>query len=981
MDKRLTTIDRIKARTMSAEEFDFDNLVAPPLVSMIPIDAMIAVSKCISYPKSSNPMKVEKEVNKILNPLGFRRIGGGTNRVCYGCDYNPNIVLKVAMTSLLFTDSPREFKNQFKFKPFVSKCFECSPDGCMGLFERVIPITSREEFSSVAKEIKYLMDNWFIGKYVFTDVGTHYFMNWGVRKGFGPVLLDYPYCYEIDPNKLICDRPQRDSNGKQIGICGGIVDYDPGYNALYCTKCGKKFTARDIGKPEELLDEMHYGDKKNGFVRNSKASRVSAYASRDGKIVKCSRPDVIIGSEVKEANTMYETKKMKAKEKEKQIMYANERFKITKSNFGMDFEKAYYIKHPHVKKNADGDVVDKYDNIYNDRGVIVTLVKDPIEAYFEENPSQRPTSGDYSEPGRDEWEPFGGENEKYDAPRNSYAQPTRYNRQNQPYANNDRSNFENSIGMVSSNNNRNVYSSNGYRPRVVASAGYVDKATGKMRITAGVGAEEHREVPVKKQYEQKVVKEAPVSQNTYADKTVVSQPIVQQPVEHHDHVTRDAIANLTDKVDMLTDSWIELHHDEFAKDSNGNLVKKPVEAPITVDDLSAILGKMMESFDSIIKIQEDKIDSLNEKMDNLLSGNIIIADADDDEYARAVPDNSNKESLSTGEKGLIPGLFFEGDITPTDRIKELELENDTKSAECMKLKKELAALKDQNDTRSAAPVDDSRVADLSKELNEVKAKNEELSKKYDTVSGNLSNVKKSNIELQKSKDDLVAQDKSLKKSIKEANMKIKESESKDEEIKSLTADYEKASADISKVEEENETLKKQIKELEAYKSVVSVQSNNMKTEIDATNTEMEKLQHQLETVSAERDDAINKLQALKETTDGTVKPIKTATGVLRLNAKIYTINTLYTRLKLKNPTAEKDEGKIIIGIINTDGKLLKNNDGEVIAIETLRNINISKIDFNVNKVLLDNEISKENEQAKANSKKKAEVVVEEQKEE
>ena len=35
------------------------------------------------------------------------------------------------------------------------------------------------------------------------DIGTNFFMNWGIRPGFGPVLLDYPYVYELDGNKCV----------------------------------------------------------------------------------------------------------------------------------------------------------------------------------------------------------------------------------------------------------------------------------------------------------------------------------------------------------------------------------------------------------------------------------------------------------------------------------------------------------------------------------------------------------------------------------------------------------------------------------------------------------------------------------------------------------------------------------------------------------------------------------------------------------
>ena len=56
-----------------------------------------------------------------------------------------------------------------------------SPCGTVGVFERVNPITSREEFLSVADDIYEVITQWFIGKYVLADIGTKFFMNWKIK--------------------------------------------------------------------------------------------------------------------------------------------------------------------------------------------------------------------------------------------------------------------------------------------------------------------------------------------------------------------------------------------------------------------------------------------------------------------------------------------------------------------------------------------------------------------------------------------------------------------------------------------------------------------------------------------------------------------------------------------------------------------------------------------------------------------------------
>ena len=73
-------------------------------------------------------------------------------------------------------------------------------------------------------------------------------MNWGLRLGFGPVLLDYPYMFKLDGNKLYCNNSDPNS---PTGVCGGVIDYDSGFNNLICEKCGKRYLAIELKKDEK----------------------------------------------------------------------------------------------------------------------------------------------------------------------------------------------------------------------------------------------------------------------------------------------------------------------------------------------------------------------------------------------------------------------------------------------------------------------------------------------------------------------------------------------------------------------------------------------------------------------------------------------------------------------------------------------------------------------------------------------------------
>lgn len=251
MENRNYIIDRLKSKTVSIDEFNYDRLQAPPISAMFtPFDIvqLNKIAKSIKY--SGRPDLKYQEIDKIMRSRGFVKFIAGTNRVVYRPVESNTFLVKVAADAVGLGDNPREYRNQFLFKPFVTKVFEITPCGTLGVFERVVPITSREEFLSVAPDIFEVINSWFVGEYVLEDIGTRFFMNWGIRVGFGPVLLDFPYVYKLDGNKLFCNAP---ANNTKSGCCEGVIDYDPGYNFLYCTKCGVKYKAKEL---EEAIKEQ-----------------------------------------------------------------------------------------------------------------------------------------------------------------------------------------------------------------------------------------------------------------------------------------------------------------------------------------------------------------------------------------------------------------------------------------------------------------------------------------------------------------------------------------------------------------------------------------------------------------------------------------------------------------------------------------------------------------------------------------------------
>jgi hypothetical protein len=257
---RVSVLEKMYIKEAQIDEFDYDKLSAPPLYAFLSYtDVLDLHSIATSLRYNADIDKKYKLIDEIMVMRGFRKAHAGTNRVVYNFLDYPYIVTKVAIDKVGIGDSPAEFKNQNLFKPFCTKVFEVDATGTVGLYERVNPISSLEEFVSIANEIFYLI-NKLVGKYVLDDIGVSKYMNYGVRNRFGPVILDFPYAYELDGKKLICNKPIQTQYGPMR--CCGEIDYDAGFDNLYCTKCGRIYQARDLGvnKKNEVLFMEGEGD-------------------------------------------------------------------------------------------------------------------------------------------------------------------------------------------------------------------------------------------------------------------------------------------------------------------------------------------------------------------------------------------------------------------------------------------------------------------------------------------------------------------------------------------------------------------------------------------------------------------------------------------------------------------------------------------------------------------------------------------------
>lgn len=240
---KVDVLDILRTKKSDPLEFHFESLWIPPIncyLSPSDIEALHKIATSVRL--SSKIQQKYKMIDDIMTARGFKRFSAGTNRVVYRFLEDTRFLVKIAVDKVGMQDNPLEYKNQFILQPFVTKMFYVTPCGTVGFSERVLPVKNKEEFRQIASDVFDILVNKILGLYVVEDVGTKYFMNWGIRPGFGPVLLDYPYVYKLDGDKLYCNwiDPMTGQH------CDGEIDYDAGFNHLVCTRCGKVYMATDL---------------------------------------------------------------------------------------------------------------------------------------------------------------------------------------------------------------------------------------------------------------------------------------------------------------------------------------------------------------------------------------------------------------------------------------------------------------------------------------------------------------------------------------------------------------------------------------------------------------------------------------------------------------------------------------------------------------------------------------------------------------
>lgn len=279
-------------------EEDWDKMTKPPLTTYVPAPVIDQLRSIVNNVKlMNNPSKKYELVNELFATIGLKPLASGTNRRTFYCTYDPTVVIKIASDRVGKSDNISEFTLQKLIKPFCTKSFDVTPDGVVALVERVETMKEADFKKVYASNVFDFTFEILRRGYVMEDIGGNFYKNWGIRFGFGPVILDYPYIFELDWTKLRCSHKDVHTGY----LCDGYLDYDydKGMSEIICTKCGTRYTAKYLARRIEaktLLEKI-----------NRKRDNEMALLDTDFKVV-IKRGDQIVKRCYNETDTVVDSR-------------------------------------------------------------------------------------------------------------------------------------------------------------------------------------------------------------------------------------------------------------------------------------------------------------------------------------------------------------------------------------------------------------------------------------------------------------------------------------------------------------------------------------------------------------------------------------------------------------------------------------------------------------------------------------------------
>ena len=262
----------------------WNSISRPPINYYIPQHVFQSLYQIMNTKRLYNrPIERYKYINDLFATIGLFPLASGTNRRTFYCSYDAHIVFKLGSDNTGRSDNLNEYTMQALLKPFFAKMMYVTPDGILSMSERVETMTEEDYKITYSKYIFEIIYDLLSRGYIMEDIGSNSFKNWGVRPGYGPVIVDCPYIYKVDRRKMKCLRRDPITNE----ICNGEIDYnyDKGMSEIICYKCGRRYFAAELGQmfPSESNFKIVKG--RDFSMGNYFNSDVKVSVSRGDKVV------------------------------------------------------------------------------------------------------------------------------------------------------------------------------------------------------------------------------------------------------------------------------------------------------------------------------------------------------------------------------------------------------------------------------------------------------------------------------------------------------------------------------------------------------------------------------------------------------------------------------------------------------------------------------------------------------------------------
>lgn len=186
----------------------------------------------------SDNTKKAKEVERYLDPFGFKMLGEGTNIVVLTNDIYPGVVFKVALDPYGIADNFNDL-NFCQTIPRYAKVFARDHSCIVTVQERYYVMDLNLISYYRGPIIKFL--NQLKDKYLIADLSPKNILNYGIDRKGRFVIIDGSDLFPLSQLKgkeLRCNRVVRyGKKNKPDVLCGGKITYNEDFSECICKKC------------------------------------------------------------------------------------------------------------------------------------------------------------------------------------------------------------------------------------------------------------------------------------------------------------------------------------------------------------------------------------------------------------------------------------------------------------------------------------------------------------------------------------------------------------------------------------------------------------------------------------------------------------------------------------------------------------------------------------------------------------------------